>query len=184
MGELYDEINTKLSDFILSQHMFFVGTAPRSDEGLVNLSPKGMDTFRILDSTTVAYLDLTGSGAETIAHLKENGRMVVMFCSLTNRPLIVRLHGKGEVHEVHDPGFAELKEHFPTLRGTRAIIKLNVTRISDSCGWGVPVYDFVSDRDTYEKYAATLTDEKLRAGQLASNSVSIDGLPALSRPSV
>lgn len=183
MGKLYQELDEKLCDFIRAQHMFFIATAPRSDAGMVNCSPKGLDTLRILDSHTLAYLDLTGSGAETIAHLKENRRFVLMFCSFTNRPLILRLHGQGEVIETHDSGFDALATRFPETRGTRAIIKLNVTRVADSCGWGVPLYEYVGDRDTYAKVATSMSDEDMTKAQEASNLCSIDGLPALSRAS-
>lgn len=180
MATLFDSLNEDLREFIRAQHMFFIATAPRADDGFVNCSPKGLDTLRILDDRTLGYVDLTGSGVETIAHLKENGRFVMMFCSFSNRPRILRLHGRGEVYETRDQGFAGLAQLFPVLRGTRAIIKLNVTRIADSCGWGVPVYDYVRDRDTYQKFAASLSDEQMHDAQVAGNSVSIDGLPALS----
>ena len=184
MATLFEELTDDLCDFINAQHMFFVATAPSSNDGFVNCSPKGLDTLRILDRKTIAYLDLTGSGVETIAHLKENGRLVMMFCSFGNKPKILRLHGKGTVLETHDPGFAELISEFPEMRGTRAIIKLDVARIADSCGWGVPKFDFVSDRDTYGKYADAMSDEDLRESQKAQNSFSLDDLPALSRPSL
>ena len=184
MATLFEELTDELCDFINAQHMFFVATATGSTDGFVNCSPKGLDTLRILDRNTVAYLDLTGSGVETIAHLKENGRLVMMFCSFSNKPKILRLHGKGTVLETRDPGFAELIGEFPDMRGMRAIIRLDVTRVSDSCGWGVPMYDFIGDRDTYRKYAESRSDEQLRESQKAGNSFSLDGLPALSRPSI
>lgn len=183
MATLFEELTDELCDFINAQHMFFIATAPKSEDGFVNCSPKGLDTLRILGRKSLAYLDLTGSGAETIAHLKENGRFVLMFCSFTNKPRILRLHGKGTVLETHEPGFAELSSRFTEMRGTRAIIKLDVTRIADSCGWGVPMYDFVSDRDTYRKFSEAISDEDMREAQKAENLVSLDGLPALSRPS-
>ncbi len=182
MGKRYEKLDDALCDFIRSQHIFFIATAPRSGDGFVNCSPKGLDTLRILDDRTLAYLDLTGSGAETIPHLKENGRFVLMFCSFTNRPCILRLHGNGDVLETHEPGFASLRPHFPEFRGVRAIIKLNITRIADSCGWGVPIYDYVGDRNTYTKFADSLTDDQMRDAQQAENLFSIDGLPALSKP--
>ncbi|MBD3649586.1 MAG: pyridoxamine 5'-phosphate oxidase family protein [Pseudomonadales bacterium] len=181
MGKLYSELDDKLCEFIRSQHMFFIATAPRSDEGSVNCSPKGLDTLRILDEHTLAYLDLTGSGAETIAHLKENGRFVLMFCSFSNKPLILRLHGKGEVLEKGDAGYDDLIGEFPDMRGTRSIIKLNVTRIADSCGWGVPRYEYQGDRDTYFKFADSLSDDEMAQARKEGNAHSIDGLPALSR---
>ena len=182
MGKLYTELDERLRAFIGEQQLFFIATAPRSDEGLVNCSPKGLDTLRILDNRTLAYADLTGSGAETIAHLKENGRFVLMFCSFGSKPLILRLHGRGEVIECADPRFAGLSAHFPEIRGTRAIIRLNVTRIADSCGWGEPRYEYAGERDTYFRYVGALSDDELAQAQEDSNLVSLDGLPALSGP--
>ena len=182
MATLYDSINDELKAFIREQHMFFIATAPRSDDGLINCSPKGLDTLRILDDHSLAYLDLTGSGAETIAHLRENGRFVMMFCSFSNRPNIVRLHGTGEVIESSNPRFSELIDRFPPRRGTRAIILLNVARVADSCGWGVPMMSFERDRNTYANYVSTKSAEQIRASQLASNMKSLDGLPALTEP--
>lgn len=182
MGKVYEQLDEKLIRFIESQHMFFIGTAPLSGEGLVNLSPKGMDTLKILDEKTIAYLDLTGSGSETIAHLKQNGRFVLMFCSFTNKPMILRIHGKGSVLESDHPEYPALLQKFPERRGTRAIIKLSAQRIADSCGWGVPEYEFVRERDTYSKYVANLSDDDLRQGQIA-NARSLDNLPSLATPS-
>lgn len=182
MAKLFSELDDRLCEFIRAQKIFFIATAPRADDGHINCSPKGLDTLRILDAHTLAYLDLTGSGAETIAHLKENGRFVLMFCSFSNKPSILRLHGTGEVFETRDAGFAELKPHFPSIRGTRAIIRLNVARIADSCGWGVPRYEHVGDRDTYFKYADSLSDDELREAQREDNLSSIDGIPSLSGP--
>ena len=124
MGKTYDEITPELRQFIEAQKMFFVATAPLAGEGLVNLSPKGYDTLRILDERRVAYLDLGGSGIETVAHLKENGRMVMMWCAFEGRPNIVRLHGRGTVHQRDSPGFEELAHHFPEIPGARSIIAL------------------------------------------------------------
>lgn len=169
---------------MLEQKMFFVGSAPRAVNGLVNISPKGLDTLRILDDTTVAYVDLTGSGIETVSHVKENGRLVMMFCSYGDRPLILRLHGHGEILERSDSGFVELLRHFPEYAYIRAIVKLHVQRIADSCGWGVPRYEFVRQRDTYERFGAQRTDEQIHEGQLAKNMKGLDGLTGLREPSV
>lgn len=182
MGQVFDRLDDKLCTFIQSQQLFFIGTAPLAGDGLINLSPKGMDTLRILDRQTLAYLDLTGSGSETIAHLKQNGRFVLMFCSFTNKPLILRIHGHGTVLESDNPQYHELMPLFPELRGRRAIIKLTASRIADSCGWGVPEYDFVKERDTYKKIADKLSDHDIHQGQLA-NVRSLDGLPSLNTPS-
>lgn len=184
MGKTYDSLNDQLKQFITEQKMFFVGTAPLSADGLVNLSPKGLDSLRILDDRTVAYCDLTGSGIETVAHVKENGRMVMMFCSFDSRPLIVRLHGRGEIVEGSDPGFDELAGLFPTHAYVRAIVKLHVERVADSCGWGVPKYEFIGQRDTYARFGEQRTAEDVQRAQLKNNMKSLDGLPGLKEPSV
>ena len=176
-------LDERLAEWIAAQPLFFVATAPMSADGHVNCSPKGLPgTFAMLDENEVAYLDLTGSGAETIAHVKENGRIVIMFCAFTKRPRIVRLHGTGEVIESSNPRFSELIDRFPPRRGTRAIILLNVARVADSCGWGVPMMSFERDRNTYANYVSTKSAEQMRASQLASNMKSLDGLPALTEP--
>ncbi|MBX3015530.1 MAG: pyridoxamine 5'-phosphate oxidase family protein [Caldilineaceae bacterium] len=179
MGKVYEQISEKLAHWIRQQHIFFVSTAPRSDEGLINCSPKGLDTFRILDDHTVAYLDLTGSGVETIAHLKENGRIVVMFCAFEGAPNIVRLHGKGTVVEPTDPAFATLQPLFPTLPGTRAIIRIEVSRVSDSCGFAVPRYAYQEEREALIAYAETKGPAGMVAYRAQKNAQSIDGLPGL-----
>lgn len=184
MGKLYDELNPQLIDFINKQKMFFVGTAPMGKSGHVNISPKGMDCFRVLDNQTVAYLDVTGSGVETISHLKENGRLVIMFCAFDGKPFILRLHGKGQVIEARDDEFRILKARFEELPGLRALIKLDITRIADSCGWNVPLYQFEGSRDYYQSYADKLGPQGMREGQLAKNMRSIDGLPGLAEPSM
>ena len=179
MGKVYEAINEKLAEWIQQQHIFFVATAPRSDEGLVNCSPKGLDTFRILDPQTVAYLDLTGSGVETIAHLKENGRIVIMFCAFTGAPDIVRLHGKGSVLEPNHPDFAGLIGRFPDLPGVRSIIRVAVQRVSDSCGYGVPRYKYAEDRDTLIKYAENKGPDGMAEYRARKNAHSLDGLPGI-----
>lgn len=180
MAKTFDEIGEELNRWLREQKMFFVATAPRADEGLVNCSPKGLDTFRILDPRTIAYLDLTGSGVETIAHLKENGRIVIMFCAFAGRPRIVRFHGHGEVIEPGDEAFPALIQHFDTLPGVRSIIRIRAARISDSCGYSVPRFDYVGDREVLTKWA----DEKGPAGvenyQRKKNRRSLDGLPGVS----
>jgi hypothetical protein len=183
MGKLYPELTPKLIEFIEAQRMFFVGTAPLSGDGHVNVSPKGMDSLRVLDTRTLAYLDVTGSGVETVSHVKENGRLVMMFCAFEGKPLILRLHGRAEVLERAHRDFAALVGHFPPLPGTRSIIRLSISRIADSCGWTVPLYDFVGVRDYYDNYATRLGPRGIRQGQLAANMQSIDGLRGLDSPS-
>ncbi len=179
MGKVFDEIGDDVAAFIREQQMFFVGTAPLAGDGLLNLSPKGLDTFRILGSRSVAYLDLTGSGIETVAHLKENGRIVFMFCGFEGRPRILRLHGTGEVLEPGDASFDSLRGRFPELPGTRCIIRASIRRIADSCGWGVPQYAFRGHRDQLLRFAEQLGPEKIRTALEAVNTVSIDGLRGL-----
>ncbi|MCB0063530.1 MAG: pyridoxamine 5'-phosphate oxidase family protein [Caldilineaceae bacterium] len=181
MGKTYPQIDDKLAAWIQEQQMFFVSTAPLAADGLVNCSPKGgADTFTILDEKTVAYLDFTGSGVETIAHLKENGRIVIMFCAFTGPANIVRLHGKGEVIEPHHPEFQALRTRFPAdYPGVRSIIRIGVDRVSDSCGYGVPQYQYIAQRETLQKHAEHLGPEGVRDYQRTKNSQSLDGLPGV-----
>ncbi|MEZ4619877.1 MAG: pyridoxamine 5'-phosphate oxidase family protein [Caldilineaceae bacterium] len=180
MGKTYETIDEKLVTWVNEQQIFFVSTAPLADDGLINCSPKGgAGTFTILDERTVAYLDFTGSGVETIAHIKENGRIVIMFCALSGPANIVRFHGKGEVIEQHHPDFAELRTRFPDYPGVRSIIRINVERVSDSCGYGVPKYDYVGQRDTLQKHAEHLGPDGVRDYQINRNNRSLDGLPGV-----
>src|SRR5581483_4374119 len=179
MAKVFERIDDSLRAWIEAQHMFFVSTAPLSADGLINCSPKGYDCFRILDDCHVAYLDLTGSGVETIAHLKENGRIVFMFCSFDQKPRIVRLHGKAIVYENQTPEFQRLLPLFEPRPGMRSIIHATLTRISDSCGYGVPRYQYLGDRNTLLNYwdnkgkAATMEYQRTR------NAKSLDGLQGM-----
>ncbi len=179
MGRTYEKIDESLKTFIEAQQMFFVATAPLRADGLVNLSPKGLDSFRVVDPHTVAYLDLVGSGVETVAHVRENGRIVLMFCAFERKPNIVRLHGRGEVLEPGDPGFDELRDQFPAFPGTRALVRVAVQRIADSCGYGVPLYRFEGHRSQLGEWAERKGPDGLRAYQNEKNRISLDGLPAL-----
>jgi len=143
MSKVYPCLDADLIAFLEAQRLFFVATAPLSGDGHVNVSPKGHDSFRVLDPHTVAYLDLTGSGAETIAHVRENGRICLLFCAFEGTPKIVRIHGRGEILEPGHPDFAALRARFPELPGARAIVRVRATRVSDSCGFSVPRYEFV-----------------------------------------
>ena len=182
MGLNWKEIPPDIRSFIEAQKLFFVATAPLSAEGSVNLSPKGYDSFRILDDTTVAYLDLGGSGIETMAHVRENGRITIMFMAMDGPANIVRLHGKGEVTGFDDPGFAELMALFPGFVRARNIVKVHVTRISDSCGWGIPHYDYKGDREQLMRWVEHKTEDEWREKTYAKSALSIDGLPGLTRP--
>lgn len=179
MGKVFGALDAKLREFIERQQMFFVATAPLADDGLINLSPKGLDSLRILDDRTVVYADLTGSGIETVAHLKENGRIVVMFCAFEGTPNILRLHGRGEVIEQNHPEFESLAAQFPNYTGLRCLIRIRCQRISDSCGWGVPLYEFQKHRSQLLDWAESKGPDGLREYQLTKNSQSLDGLPGL-----
>jgi hypothetical protein len=179
MGKLYDEITPQLAELIRAQHVFFVASAPLAGDGHVNLSPKGLDSLRILGPRRVAYQDLVGSGVETIAHLRENGRLTLLFCTFAGPPKIVRLHGRGVVVTPDEPGFAALAAQFPERRGMRSVIVLEVERISDSCGYGVPLYEYRGQRDQMEAWAARKSDDELADYQRQKNARSIDGLPGV-----
>ncbi len=191
MGSVYPEIDERLAVWIANQSLFFVGTAPVDAEGHVNVSPKGpIDTLRVLDGHTVAYLDMVGSGAETIAHLRENGRIVVMLCAFEGAPRILRLHGRGEVVTAGEPSFEALcaRWDFPepaVPQARRAIVVVHVERIADSCGYGVPLMSFAGTRPHSALWAAKRLrvhgEDGLVEYQREKNAVSIDGLPALDR---
>lgn len=180
MGKAYSELSDRHIDWIAKQQMFFVATAPLTADGFVNLSPKGLDSFRVLSPTEVAYVDLTGSGVETIAHVQENGRITLQFCAFEGPPLILRIYGTGTVITPDQPEFAELSPLFPTYVSTRAIIKISATRISDSCGYSVPLYEYVGQRDQLLKWADHKGESGLHEYQAAKNAESLDGLPGLS----
>lgn len=180
--KLHDRIHPRLRDFLLAQPVFFVGSAPTSVAGHVNISPKGMSgSFTVLDDHRVAYLDYTASGAETIAHLRDNGRIVLMFCAFEGAPNVVRLHGRGTPVFPDSPGFDELLGQFDSTPhpALRAIIDVAVERVSDSCGFAVPLMDYQGDRDLLIRHNARRTPDNLAEYQRRKNSYSIDGLPAL-----
>jgi hypothetical protein len=180
VGKVYESIDAKLAAWMMAQPMFVVATAPLESDGLINVSPKGMaGTFRVLDEQTVAYLDLTGSGVETIAHLRQNGRIVVMFTAFDGRPNIVRLHGKGEVLLPDHERFAELRPGFSDHPGVRSIIVVHVQRVSDSCGYAVPHLEYVEDRQVLDLSNAKKGEARLAAYRRQKNSVSLDGLPGI-----
>src|SRR5579875_2791054 len=179
MGKVYAEIDDRIATFIRAQHVFFVATAPTDAAGHLNLSPKGLDSLRILDPRTVAYLDLTGSGIETIAHLRDNGRIVIRLCAFEKAPRVLRLHGHGEVIEAGTSAFDALCPLFPSYLGARAIIRVRVERISDSCGFGVPLYRFEGERTQLTAWAEHQGAAGLQAYRQDVNRRSIDGLPGL-----
>ena len=176
--KVHETIDPKIADWISQQKIFFVGSAPLSADGHINISPKGGDSFRILGSLEAAYQDYTGSGAETASHLRENGRIVILFCAFDGPPKIVRLHGKGTVVMESHPRFQELSALFPDNPGTRAIIHIAIDRVSDSCGYSIPCFDYREPRDTLDKWAAAKGEDGLHEYRALKNLKSIDGLPA------
>jgi hypothetical protein len=175
MARFYPQLDDSHRAFIAAQHVFFTATAAAA--GRINLSPKGMDSLRVLDPKRVAYLDLTGSGNETAAHLRHDGRITLMFCSFDAAPLILRLYGRGRAVRRQDAAWAELRRHFPELPGERQLIVLDVDAVQTSCGYAVPLFDYRGERDTLARWA-----EKKGAAGLVDywrdkNTVSIDGLP-------
>jgi Pyridoxamine 5'-phosphate oxidase len=180
MGKAQGLIDEATKHFIETQRMFFVATAPLDANGHVNLSPKGLDSIRILAPDTIAYLDLTGSGVETIAHIRENGRLVLMFCAFEGPPKIVRVHGRGRVVEADTPEFSALEGHFEVLEGTRSIIVIKVQRVSDSCGFAVPLMKYEKDRQQLLAWAEQKGPEGLQKYRAEKNRSSLDGLPGVS----
>jgi Pyridoxamine 5'-phosphate oxidase len=182
MGKIYPAITPQLKAWIGRQRLFFVATAPLSASHHVNCSPKGMDTFHVLDDATVCYFDYTGSGVETIAHLRENRRITFMFCAFEGPPKIVRLHGSGEVLARGHADWDTLAALFALPEAPRSVIKAHITRVSDSCGFGVPLMDFKAERDSFEKWAKGKTEADAAAYRRSKNATSIDGLPAWEEP--
>jgi hypothetical protein len=172
-----DSISPELRTFVEAQKVFFVATAPLEPTGHVNLSPKGMDTFRVLSPERVAYLDLTGSGNETAAHLLQNGRITFMFCAFEGKPKILRLYGRRRVVRHVEAEWEPLSALFPPLPGSRQVIVADVTRVQTSCGFGVPLMSFEADRDALVGWAEAKGEEELRRYREQKNRQSIDGLP-------
>ena len=175
MAKFYSDLDASLQNFIKEQKIFFTATAPQ--KGRINLSPKGIDTFRCIDNKTVAYLDLTGSGNETSAHLNEDSRMTIMFCSFSDNPLILRLYGQGKVIRPRDKEWLSFYSLFKPLPGERQIIVLEVDSAQTSCGFGVPVYEFKEERKTLREWANKKGEQGIYEYWEAKNLKSIDGLP-------
>jgi hypothetical protein len=179
VGRSFASLSPALAEAVRAAPLFFVATAPLGADGHVNVSPKGGDTLRVVDDRTVAYLDLTGSGAETIAHLRENGRITVMVCAFSGAPQIVRLYGRGEVLLPGDDGFDGLVGLFPDLPGARAVIRVAVERVGSSCGYAVPLMAYEGERSRLDEWAEAKGPDGLVEYRAGKNAVSIDGLPAL-----
>jgi predicted pyridoxine 5'-phosphate oxidase superfamily flavin-nucleotide-binding protein len=182
MARVYDAISDELAEFIAAQRVFFVATAPSGHDGHVNVSPKGLDTLAVLDPNTVAYLDLTGSGVETIAHLRDNGRITIMLCAFDGKPNIVRLYGRGEVLPIGEPEADALLSQFASYPGARSVIRVHVNRVSTSCGYGVPLLEYEGERDQLRTWAERRGSEGLVEYRAEKNAASIDGLPGLPAP--
>lgn len=172
MAKWYDELNPELSQFIMAQHVFFTGTA--AADGRVNVSPKGLDSFRIMAPNRVAYLDLTGSGNETAALLRRNPRITIMFCSFSKMARILRIYGKGRVILPQFPNWEEVHSHFPSMLGERQIVEISVEQVMTSCGYAVPRMEFVKERETLNRYWQTHDVEDYK---VKTNLISIDGFP-------
>lgn len=181
MGKTYECLNDRLVEFIRKQKMFFVATAPLTADGSVNVSPKGYDSIKILDDKTLLWLDLGGSGIETFSHLRENGRITLMFCAFEGPANIVRIYGQGEAVGFDDPEFADLMAHFPEWDRARAVIRVNIDSVSDSCGWGVPFYEFKGERDQLQRWVGNKPYDEWKERRYERNETSIDGLPGLVR---
>jgi hypothetical protein len=177
MGKFYESIQPGHADFIKNQHIFFVATSPLSKEGRVNLSPKGLDCFRVLSMHQVAYMDLISSGNETSAHTLENGRITFMFCSFGKTPNILRLYGKGFVVIPGTPEWEKYAPHFKVYQSTRQIVVADIDLVQTSCGFGVPMFDFKGDRDTHFEWADKKGEEGLKNYMIENNLKSLDGLP-------
>jgi hypothetical protein len=175
MGKLYDFIHDTHREFIERQKIFFVASA--APAGRVNVSPKGLDTLRILDERTVAYLDLTGSGNETAAHLLQTPRLTMMFCALEGNPMILRLYGQGRVYLPETADYAALASRFPTLPGARQIIELRVEAVQTSCGFGIPVFHYEAERAALPEWAMAKGEQGLQTYRQQKNTKSIDGFP-------
>ena len=178
MSKQLPHIDADLATWIAQQKIFFVGSAPLSPDLHINISPKGGDSFRVLGPMEVVYQDYTGSGAETAAHVRENGRIIIMFCAFDGPPQIVRLHGQGRIVSFGDSDFQKFEPLFPPELGTRAFVHVQLNRVSTSCGFSVPFFDFRVERDTLQKWSVVQGPEKLRAYRAKKNRQSIDGMPA------
>ena len=179
MGKEYKEIDDRIQRWVDHQRMFFVSTAPLAGDGMVNCSPKGMDALRVLGPKQIAYADIGGSGIETVAHLKENGRIVIMLCAFDGPPKIFRFYGSGRSVEPGEAEFDDLVPKFPDMPTIRNFIVVDVDCIRDSCGYGVPVYEFKRERDSLKNWCDKKTEEELLEYRRERNAQSLDGLPGL-----
>ncbi len=182
MGKEYTEITDGIQKWIARQKVFFVSTAPNAVDGLVNCSPKGLDCLRVLGPNELAYADTGGSGIETVAHLKDNGRITLMMCAFEGPPMIYRFYGTGTPIEPHEEGFTEILQKFPPMPAVRNIIQIRVDKIMDSCGYGVPMYEFKKHRDSLPNYFSNQSEDDILEYRRTRNAESLDGLPGLAPP--
>ena len=179
MADRFTELSPELAEWWRAQPVFFVATAPAGGDGHVNCSPKGLDTLRIVAPDRLVYLDLTGSGAETIAHVRENGRITLMACAFAGAPRISRVYGRADVHPVGSAGYAALAPLFPALPGARAVIDVAVESVTVSCGYGVPEFAAVGPRSRLVEWASAKGEDGLAAYRARKNARSLDGLPGV-----
>lgn len=175
MAKQFPEISTELSDFIAKQKLFFVATADQDSR--INLSPKGIDSFRVMDKNRVIWLNFTGSGNETAAHLLAQNRMTIMFCSFDEKPTILRLYGKAKTIHERDSEWNELIKHFPNSKGARQVFDVEIELVQTSCGYAVPMFDYVGERGTLERWAEKKGEDGVREYWQSNNTTSIDGKP-------
>lgn len=173
MADKFTELSPKHTAFITEQHLFFVATA--SSDGRINLSPKGMDTLKIINPTRVIWLNLTGSGNETSVHVQEDGRMTIMFCSFDKNPLILRLYGTAKVIHSHDDEWEEMQQHFDSFTGSRQVFILDIDLVMTSCGFGIPFYEYSGERDTLTTWADKRGREGIETYWEEKNQISLDG---------
>lgn len=173
--KLYDHINKRIQKFIGAQKIFFVATA--TEQSRINLSPKGMDSFRIINEHKVHWLNLTGSGNETAAHLGVDGRITVMFCAFEGAPMILRLYGKGSVIHPKSENWEEAISNFPSLAGTRQIIEIDIESVQTSCGMSIPYFDFKEERLQLDDWAKNKGEEGIKEYWKEKNELSLDGIP-------
>lgn len=179
MGKEYQEITPDIERWLKRQRVFFVATAPLADNGRINCSPKGMDTFRVLGPRELVYADIGGSGIETVAHLKENARVVIMLCAFEGPPKIFRFYGQGRSVAPNDPEFDQLLKGFADLPAVRNFVVIDVDCIRDSCGYGVPLYEFRAERDSLRNWCENKSLDEIREYRRQNNAASLDGLPGL-----
>ncbi|MEM9168714.1 MAG: pyridoxamine 5'-phosphate oxidase family protein [Pseudomonadota bacterium] len=182
MGDVFERLTEAHTDFIGAQKLFFVATAPAGADGRVNVSPKGYDSLVFDGDARLHWLDLGGSGIETVAHLRENGRITLMFCAFEGRPLILRVYGRGRVTTFDEPGFDALLARFDGFDRARAVVTVDIDRVAESCGWGVPFYQFDGEREQLARWVDHRPVDEWKARRYQSNATSIDGLPGLTPP--